>query len=118
MNNILYYSFFFCIAVIAYAFFETRKKQKKIYFYLGLLIGATIVVGLFIFLMGNLDKKRGMQPGFNFLGLDIILYASIAALLGSGIFASIERKLWPHIFMILLSAVQIVLIFLLKFYLG
>lgn len=115
MDKLLYYSIFFSAMSAFYGFLLSRQNDKKIYLYTGLAGAMLIHLGTMVFLLSNIGKNVALHV-FDFGGLDIVLYTSIALTLLSGIMGGVQRKLWPHGVMAVLSILQIVFVFLLKLY--
>jgi hypothetical protein len=115
MDKLLYYSIFFSAMCALYGFLLSRQSDKKFYLYIGLAGAMLIHLGTMVFLLGNIGKNVALHK-FEFGGLDIVLYTSIALTLLSGILGALQRKLWPHGVMAVLSILQIVFVFALKLY--
>lgn len=95
MSSSFFIALGFGLLQILYGWVARKKHQAKVFLYLGLVAGGLIVLGTVIFLLLNVESKRGLIA-FNFFGWDMVGIATGIMLLVTGILWLVKRKFWPN----------------------
>lgn len=115
MEPLIYYSYIFAVILVIVGMVLRRQTQQLIWMYAFIAAAALVMVGAVMFPAMNLGRNVALHK-FNMMGLDIILYATIAVTLPTLGVMLWKRQWWPHSIVAILGAAQVVIVLLLKFY--
>lgn len=119
-DYLLYYNFLYALLVGLFSFLLSRRLEKKVWLYMGLVLMGLLLVATLTFVLGNFSKSVAYSQ-YNFFGLRINLWVTAVITLASVItwvvIARIKKErtvLFPALFV--LSLIELLACWLLMFF--
>lgn len=121
MRFLLYAPYGYALGLILLGFIASRKRAWGGYFWISLVIAEAARLGLLLFLVQNFGQPvylleiRGVPVTLSYQGLYVVMGAAIGgALFGLGLYLR-ERSIFPSLWVLALSLLQLILVLVLRF---